>query len=417
MIKNFFVVITLFVLTYSYAQEGSTSPYSFYGIGELKFGGTVENQSMGGISVYTDSIHLNLRNPAAFSELFVTTFSVGASHNSTQYKNATKTETKNNASLDYLVLAFPLAKKLGFGFGLLPYTAVGYNVRSTSSNNSQQQEFKGDGGVNKVFLSLGYKINNNFSIGVTGNYGFGKLDNQSELVISDVAYGTREVNTSELSGIDFNIGLTYKTKIMNKLTFRSSLAFAPEAKLSSINYREISTFSDFSSVLGDTEVIDLKAQGLKYTDLVLPSSLSLGAGIGKEQKWFVGTEIQSIKTSNFENSFLNISGVEYEDSYRFSLGGFYIPKYNSFTSYLSRVVYRAGFKFEETGLIINNQKINNFGISFGLGLPVSGASNVNLNFEYGKRGTLNAGLIEENYFNAKLSLSLNERWFVKRKYN
>ena len=419
MIKKIFVVITLFVLTYSYAQEGSTSPYSFYGIGELKFGGTVENQSMGGLSVYTDSIHLNLRNPASFSELAVTTFSVGASHNSTQYKNAFKTETKNNASLDYLVLGFPITKKIGVGFGLLPYTSVGYNIQSTSNNDgqTQQEEFTGSGGVNKVFLSLGYKINDNFSVGVTGNYDFGKLDSENERALDNIIYGTREVNNSEVSGVDFNIGLTYKTKFMDKFTLRSAFAFAPEAKLSSINYKEISTFSDFSSVLGDTEVVDLKAQGLKYTDLVLPASITFGVGIGEELKWFVGTELQSIKTSNFENRFLNVSGVEYQDSYRVSLGGFYIPRYNSFTSYLSRVVYRAGFKFEETGLVVNNEKINNFGISFGLGLPVSGASNVNINFEYGKRGTLNAGLIEENYFNAKLSLSLNERWFVKRKYN
>ena len=419
MIKKIFVVITLFVLTYSYAQEGSTSPYSFYGIGELKFGGTVENQSMGGLSVYTDSIHLNLRNPASFSELAVTTFSVGASHNSTQYKNAFKTETKNNASLDYLVLGFPITKKIGVGFGLLPYTSVGYNIQSTSNNDgqTQQEEFTGSGGINKVFLSLGYKINDNFSVGVTGNYDFGKLDSENERALDNIIYGTREVNNSEVSGVDFNIGLTYKTKFMDKFTLRSAFAFAPEAKLSSINYKEISTFSDFSSVLGDTEVVDLKAQGLKYTDLVLPASITFGVGIGEELKWFVGTELQSIKTSNFENRFLNVSGVEYQDSYRVSLGGFYIPRYNSFTSYLSRVVYRAGFKFEETGLVVNNEKINNFGISFGLGLPVSGASNVNINFEYGKRGTLNAGLIEENYFNAKLSLSLNERWFVKRKYN
>lgn len=419
MIKKIFVVITLFIFTYSFAQEGSTSPYSFFGIGELKFGGTVENQSMGGLSVYTDSIHLNLRNPAAFGDLKLTSFTAALSHNTTQYKSATKTETKNNASFDYLALGFPISKKMGLGFGLLPYTSIGYNIQSisTNGNQTQQEEFTGSGGLNKVFISFGYHINNNFSVGVTGNYDFGKIDNQNESVIENIIYGTREENSSELSGVDFNFALTYKANIMNNLVFRSSVIFAPEAKLSSINNKEISTFTNVSSGLGDTEEIDLKAIGLKYTDLVLPSSLTLGAGIGKEHKWFVGSEFQSIKTSNFENAFLSVNGVEYEDSYRVSLGGYYIPKYNSFTSYLSKIVYRAGVKYEETGLVVNNEKINNFGISFGLGLPVSNFSNVNLNFEYGKRGTLNAGLIEENYFNAKLSFSLNEKWFIKRKYN
>jgi hypothetical protein len=44
----------------SFAQEG-TSPYSYYGIGDVRFKGTVENRSMAGIAVEQDSIHINYR--------------------------------------------------------------------------------------------------------------------------------------------------------------------------------------------------------------------------------------------------------------------------------------------------------------------------------------------------------------------
>ena len=98
------------------------------------------------------------------------------------------------------------------------------------------------------------------------------------------------------------------------------------------------------------------------------------------------------------------------------MGGFYIPKYDSYTSFLSRVVYRAGFRYENTGLILNNKSINDYGMTFGLGLPV-GVSNVNIGFEFGKKGTTSNGLIEENYFNLSVGLSLNDIWFVKRKIN
>ena len=66
MIKKLVLVFIAVFAIKSYAQDGTASPYSFYGIGSLKFKGTVENRSMGGISIYTDSIHLNLRNPAAY---------------------------------------------------------------------------------------------------------------------------------------------------------------------------------------------------------------------------------------------------------------------------------------------------------------------------------------------------------------
>ncbi|MCY1380410.1 hypothetical protein D9M69_682310 [compost metagenome] len=56
-------------------------------------------------------------------------------------------------------------------------------------------------------------------------------------------------------------------------------------------------------------------------------------------------------------------------------------------------------------------------MTMGLGLPIGGSfSNINVGFEYGRRGTTHAGLIKETYANIFVSLSLNDRWFVKRKY-
>jgi len=88
------------------------------------------------------------------------------------------------------------------------------------------------------------------------------------------------------------------------------------------------------------------------------------------------------------------------------------------SSYWQRVVYRAGLRFENTGLNINNQSIKEFGMSFGVGIPVGNVfSNANLGLEFGNRGTTNGNLIKENFVNFQLSLSLNDRWFRQRKYD
>jgi hypothetical protein len=42
---------------------------------------------------------------------------------------------------------------------------------------------------------------------------------------------------------------------------------------------------------------------------------------------------------------------------------------------------------------------------------------MNIGFEWGKRGTTAADLIEEKYFRVNIGLSLNDRWFQKRKIN
>uniref|UniRef100_UPI004049DC08 hypothetical protein n=1 Tax=Flavobacterium sp. TaxID=239 RepID=UPI004049DC08 len=120
------------------------------------------------------------------------------------------------------------------------------------------------------------------------------------------------------------------------------------------------------------------------------------------------------QNKNLVNRFAETTNVSYENSTRFALGGYYIPKYDSFSSYLERIVYRAGFKYENTGLVINNESINDYGMNFGLGFPL-GFSKVDLGFEFGKRGTTNNGLIEENYFNFSVGLNLSAKWFERRK--
>ena len=77
-------VFFIFNLTLIFSQSGSLSPYSFYGIGENTFKGTMENRSMGGLNVYSDSIHLNLTNPAAYTELELVNYSVGIDYTDIQ---------------------------------------------------------------------------------------------------------------------------------------------------------------------------------------------------------------------------------------------------------------------------------------------------------------------------------------------
>lgn len=437
MIKKLVLVFIAIFAINSYGQQGTSSPYSFYGIGSLKFKGTVENRSMGGLSIYTDSIHVNLRNPAGYAgnnleilngESRPVKFTVGGSYSDVKLESNSGTAKANSTSFDYLALSVPVGK-FGFGFGLLPYTSVGYKLESLDTNfddGRKSNRFKGEGGLNKAFLGIGYQITHDLSIGVDAHYNFGNIQNSNLAYTYDddgnaTQYQTREDNRSDLSGLNFNLGLSYKTMISDKLELVSGLTYTPKSNLGSKNKRSISTViisSTGAEAVYSAIDTDLESLGLRETDLVMPSKFSVGAGIGKPRKWFVGLETEYQNTSEFSNDLYSNSAIVYENSSSFSLGGFYIPQYNSFTSYFKRAVYRAGFHFENTGLNINNESINEFGISFGIGLP-SGSffSNTNLGVELGKRGTTDSNLIKENFVNFQISLSLNDRWFQKRKFD
>jgi len=436
MIKKLVLVLIAIISINSYGQQGTASPYSFYGIGSSKFKGTVENRSMGGLSVYSDSIHINLRNPASYAgknlailnkDSRPVKFTVGGSYSSISLESNSGNSKTSSSTFDYLALSFPVGNKLGFGFGLLPFTSVGYKIQSFNDDNKKENRFTGTGGVNKVFVGFGYQVSDELRVGVDLQYNFGNIQNDiiSYSYDSDGVgsqYQSMEKNRSNVGGLNLNLGLIYKKMINNKFEFTSTFTFSPQSILASDNERSVSTIiiDTEGNSLGEVRSVDsdLETEGLKDTDLVLPTNFSLGAGFGVPMKWFVGTEYTSKKTSKFSNALYGGSTTSYKDASIVSLGGFYIPQYNSFSSYLKRVVYRAGLRYEKTGLTIENESINEFGMSFGVGLPVgSFFSNANLGFEFGKRGTVNGGLIKENFVNFQISLSLNDRWFQKRKYD
>ncbi len=414
MIKRFIVIVAFFSAFIAKAQENVSSPYSYYGIGLTNFKGTVENRAMGGLSIFADSIHVNMQNPAGYGKLRLTNYSVGASHDRISLESDNAKDNAKITSLDYLSLAFPVSDKVGLGLGVVPYTSVGYRILDMEEGSASL--LNGRGGMNKVFLSAGWAVTSELSLGVDANYNFGNFQNSQSINREELQYGTTDVNRSDIRGFSFNFGVNYQKMLNEKLMLHVASTYAPAMDLDSENFREISTV-DFSSGTGRT--IDFRELDLSDTQFEFPSKISLGAGLGEQNKWFIGAEYASVGSSSYADSFsFRGDNGEYEDASQFSIGGFYIPQYNSFSNYLERVVYRAGFRYDETGLIVNDESINEFGMSFGLGLPVgSNFSNINLGIELGQRGTRDSGLIQENFLRLSVGLSLNDKWFTKRKFN
>ena len=213
------------------------------------------------------------------------------------------------------------------------------------------------------------------------------------------------------------MGLSYHSKLYKTTSVFASMTYSPQANLNLSNGRNIALIQGFS---GNTEAVvgDIVDIPVDNTTLKLPSKFTFGIGIGDAKKWIVGTEITHQGTSSFGNRFNDINNVTYENATRFVVGGYYIPNYKSFNKYYEKIVYRGGFRYENTGLIINDQSIKDSAITLGLGMPLKGTfSNINLGFELGNRGTQAAGLVKENYMNFSIGLSLNDQWFIKRKYN
>jgi long-subunit fatty acid transport protein len=420
MIKKISALVFLLITSISWSQDNTASPYSYYGLGEIKFKGTHDVRAMGGVSVFNDSIQLNIVNPASFSKLKSTAFTIGANSSFSKYNTNEVIEKAQRTNIDYLAVGFPYGK-FGFTFGIMPYSAVGFKIENTAiqieNNVSTQRNYRnlGEGNVNKIYFGAAYSINKKLSFGFDLGYNFGDITTQYvESIYSPIVLQlrSREKNNSKINGISLNTGFLYKTKINSKLDLNAGITYQPEATLTSENDRKIATV--IYNINGAELISEEKDIPVNDTKLKIPTKFSFGLGIGENKKWAIGSELTFANNSVMTNRFGSIPNVSFENSTKVAVGGFYVPKYDSFSNYLSRIIYRGGFRYENTGLVINNQSINDYAVTFGLGLPV-GLSKINLGVELGKRGTTTSGLIEENYINVTVGLSLSDLWFIKRK--
>jgi len=289
MIKKIIVTACFFFSLMSNAQSGTASPYSFFGIGESRFKGNLENRSMAGLNVEQDSLHINILNPASFASLKFTTFTIGGNYTSTGLKTDSKSEHAQRTTVDYLAVSLPLGK-VGVGFGLLPYTSVGYNIQSTSSEpDGKYNVLKGTGGLNKAFFSLGYTVIPNLVVGADIQYNFGRINNTNLEYITDVMIGTQEENKADLNGFTANFGAMYKRKIFKKMNVYGSVTYTPQSLLASTNTKTVSTVN-YNSIFAVAIVDEVYKKEIR-TDLMIPDKITFGFGVGKTKKWLVGTPL------------------------------------------------------------------------------------------------------------------------------
>ena len=427
MLKKVLFSISLLISGYSIAQNSTASPYSLGGLGDVTFRGNAINRMMGGISVYADSIHANLNNPASLGELKLTTFSVGVHYRNTQLISDETNENVASGSLDYIAVSIP-TKHFTFSFGVMPFSSVGYQLQSLDDTNEQNilNRYEGKGGVNKTFISVGLKVFKFLNIGGTLNFNFGSISSDASRQEENVDFGTFLRNSSQIRGIDYQLGAHLKIPLSKKFYIDAFATYSPEHSLTSENEQSFFTRSVTTQTVGTVIEVDLADQNLDKVDLTIGSKYELGLGFGQDKKWLLGAQYTAINSGNFQNDFIQLNSVSYENGSRLSVGGYFIPNYSSITNYWKRMAFRAGFRQEISGIMINNTSLEETGISFGVSLPlggyysaanVAGYSSLNIGFELGKRGVNTNGLIEENYWSIRVGASLNDLWFIKRKYN
>lgn len=468
-------------------QKGSKSPYSAYGLGELNVAGYPVFSSMGGVSMGNmDSTVVNSNNPASYAFIGRNRpiFQIGLNGRSSVFSTEEGSTNQAHFGLNQFQLGLPIGTKWGAAVSVRPYSFSGYEITkydvNADTDTVMQTVNEGSGGIRMASLGVAYKpvnfskIDTIFvkqssadslskeknkvaiigkkiqvlSIGVNGNYMFGTskqirstefIPSSFETVNSRVEDGLRVSGISPEFGVNYQFGFK-SDRVSRTLSLGASYSPAIDVKA----FQDLFAYSYTGSFYrGESANLVDSIQFIEDNQGVISKPESIKAGfeyqIGpngdKNSLLKISGEVNYEKWSSFETNFSNVvtnGGLKDRTSMGIGLEWSPYTGYRSrdnTTPTLGKLRYRIGFNYTQTELLVKNSLnndvgINNYGMSFGLGIPiVANNSNTNINFgaSLGNLGSKENGLIQEQYLGFFVGLSITpgygNYWFLKRKYD
>jgi hypothetical protein len=442
-IKSFAICCQIILFTsIVQAQKTSNSPYSRYGIGLTRNASFNSNIGTGSVgyawrpTIYkpliNDSLaksnaklndrrtnYINLLNPASISNISLTTFETGLFSRNTKSTSNGQSNQANNTTISHIAVGFPVSEKIGMAFGLRQFSSVGYeyeNFGLLNSNVLVTNLYEGSGGLNEVFVSGAYEYKSNLSLGFSAKYLFGGIDREKRVIYDNSTvtglFNTLDLTETNVSSFSFDIGVQYFKNIRNDYRLVVGLVASPKDELSAEQSNATVTYTGNI----DSESVKDSITSFVGKDITLPFASKLGGGFSFEKKgvWVAEFDFTNYTYDDYkieENIFL-------KDSYTINVGFERFNRMNAFGSYFKRMGYRTGFRYNSSLINISGIDVSEMAVSAGLSMPLRKSfSTINFGIELGTRGEDSNGLTKENFFNILFGITINDKWFIQRKYD
>ena len=441
--KKTVLLASLFcLLSVALHSQNSTSPYSALGPGDVISSGYIPNAAMGGVGISNPNIwSLNSVNPATLSWNTFNVFEFGISGESRKLSTTQQSTGIGSGSLEYVALGIPIAYSDSIGnrwtmaISLKPFSVVNYDVSSEGEVVGEADAVvltqSGEGGINSLSIDNGVKLGKNFSVGLKSTYLFGPTLREStntiyfeeireatnlvgEIVNDTILVGDYSVaysNRGNVSGFLFEFGALHTYRLSKKGYLNTGIIYSPEQNISSKDFAKL----ERRDLLGNT-ITSADTLTLGNGEITLPSKFGIGLSYTRTGVWTIAGDMIIQQWENYRNFNGNNDGLQ--NVVQFKFGAQITPDITSISSYLKRSTYKIGVDFGKTPYLVDNVRVSEFGINFGISLPVSNASRINVALKYGQRGTQVNGLIREEFFKVSIGASFNGgRWKKLPRFN
>ena len=422
------VSLAVFFGINAFAQADVDSPYSLFGVGQVRDKSmNVRLKGMGGVAnAMFGGGMINGENPAAYAKIdsLAFLFDAGFYFKTATFSTSSLSEKSNNASFDYVSMAFGLTSWWKMALGVQPYSTSGYTMLVSKVDpevGSTVTRFKGKGGLNQAFWGNAFKIGKHFALGANAYYVFGNTKTETSLYFPDSIYyiGSRRSLDVMVRSFMFDYGMLFNTNLSKDLCLSLGLTYTQKIKLKGEQTLFIRSFEEDM----DTEVeyiIDSVYSSSGSTKITMPQGIGFGLALQNGENWALGADFNWMQWSKFAREGAN---DVLQDAWSVSAGAEFTPKHTTISGYFSRVTYRLGGFYEHGFINLEgndgvSHSINKVGVTVGMSLPLPRTlSKVNMALEVGQYGTREGGLIQEQYAKLSVGVSVFERWFMKRKYN
>jgi len=412
------------------SQSTTNSPYSRFGLGDLQSGNYANNVAMGGISNAlqndtTAPFNINSANPASHASTKLTIFDFGLMSNMTQLETDSKKFLNNRTALSYMAFVFPVAKWWGTSIGLRPFSNVGYKIydqKTQDSIGTVNYSYNGEGGINQIFWGNGFRVKK-FYFGANVSYLFGNLiySSTDSFPSSPNYMNTKLLQTTTIHNLYYTFGMQYRQQLAKGW---SATFGATGSMQTNLHVKQATFAATYETQYGIPITRDTIINDSKTETISIPMMIGAGVVIKKSEKLLIGIDYSMQNWSSFSS--FGEQGL-LKNSQKVALGIQYVPNKNAGKgeSYFKKIFYRAGFRYADTYLDLNNTALKDYTITFGAGFPLRkikvgetySQSIINIGMELGQMGTTDNQLIRERYMKVVVGFTLNDRWFIKRKYD
>ena len=412
-------ICTFFIYTNAYPQS-SASTYSALGLGEFNNSGFTQNQGMGGLGIsFGTGWGINYMNPALSTRNTIFNFQTAFNYERLNVSSSTESQTVDGGGLSYVGVSLPInSGKSSLGLGVNQVTSVNYSIvvdgQVTNSDLTSLNRIDGEGGISEAYISTGFVLAKNLSLGIQGSYLFGSTIRTNQLTLlneenNPIGASTEFYERFTVSDVTFKGGLHYYFKLGTKSNLHIGAIYHAYGAINGKEFAKVAEFGQASGPDTEGDIIRNNERG----DVFIPKKIGYGVTYEKINKFVIGLEAQMQEFSQYRSFGGNLGNLG--NSYRAALGGQITPDYAAVDNLFKRSTYRLGVHYEQTPYIVNQTQITDLGINFGGSIPINNLSLMNFAIKVGSRGTINNGLIRENYLGLSLGFSLNDNtWFYKR---